>query len=75
MGKRRRRIARARRASSADIRFTMVMVALGALVLVLVSALLGQVRQHDWKDAAISGGIALALLGVGVYSAFQRRRR
>ncbi len=74
MGKRRQKTTRKRRASSADIRFTFVMIAVAALVLVLGSVLVTQARDGDWKGAAISAGIAIVLLAVTVYSVLQRRR-
>jgi len=74
MGKRRQKTTRKRRASSADIRFALVVIAVGALVLVLGSVLLSQARDGDWKGAAISGGIVIALLAVTIYSGIQRRR-
>jgi hypothetical protein len=73
MGKRRQKTARKRRASSTDIRFTILMIALGALVLFLGSVLLTQARDGDWRGAAISGGIVIVLLAVTIYSAKQRR--
>lgn len=74
MSKRRQKTARKRRASSADIRFTFVMIAVGALVLALGSVFLTQARDGDWRGAAISAGIAVVLLAVTVYSVLQRRR-
>ncbi len=75
MGRRRQKTTRKRRASSADIRFTFVMIAVGALVLTLGSVLLTQAREGHWKGAAISGGIVAVLLAVTIYSVRQRRRR
>jgi FtsH-binding integral membrane protein len=73
MGSRRRKTNRTRRASSADIRFTLVIIAVGALALALGSVLLAQVRERDWRAAAISGGIVVVLLAVTIYSVRQRR--
>ena len=73
MGKRRQKTTRKRRASSTDIRFTILMIALGALVLLLGSVLLTQARDGDWRGAAISGGIVIVLLAVTFYSVMQRR--
>jgi len=73
MGKRRQKTTRKRRASSTDIRFTVLMIALGALVLFLGRVLLTQARDGDWRGAAISGGIVIVLLAVTIYSATQRR--
>ena len=74
MGRRRQKATRKKRASSADIRFTFIMVALGAFVLTLGSVLLGQAREGDWAGAAISGGVVIVLLAIGSYSVVQRRR-
>jgi hypothetical protein len=74
MGKRRHKATRPRRASSADIRFTLVLLALGAVVLALVSVLVEQLRAADRTGALISGGVLVALLAVGGYSIVQRRR-
>ena len=74
MGRRRQKNTRKRRASSADIRFRLVLIAVGALVLTLGSVLLTQARDGDWRGAAISGGIAIVLLAVTFYSVRQRRR-
>ena len=73
MGKRRQKTTRNRRASSADIRFTILMIGTGALVLVLSSALWTQAREGNWTGAAISGGIAIVLLAATIYSLRQRR--
>jgi hypothetical protein len=75
MARPRHRSSRPRRASSADIRFTLVLLALGAVVLVLASALLSQLRDGDGRSAAVSGGLLLLLLAVGAYSVGQKRRR
>jgi hypothetical protein len=74
VGKRRQKGTRKRRASSTDIRFTLLVIAVGALVLALASVLLTQAREGDWKGVAISGGIASVLVAVTVYSGRQRRR-
>jgi hypothetical protein len=74
MGKRRQKITRKRRASSTDIRFMLLVIVVGALVLALGSLLLTRARDGDWKGVAISGGIAIALVAVTVYSGMQRRR-
>ncbi len=74
MGQRRRKVTRARRASSADIRFTLVMVVLAVVVLLLGSLFVSQIREGARKDAAISGGIVGVLLAIGGYSIVQKRR-
>lgn len=71
---RRRKAARPRRTSSADLRFGFALVFVAAVLLVLGTVAAGQLREADWKGAALSGGIAIALLAVGVYSVLQRRR-
>jgi len=73
MGKRRQKTTRTRRASSAEVRFTILMIGVGALVLVLSSALWTQARDGNWTGAAISGGIVIALLAAAIYSVRQRR--
>jgi uncharacterized protein (DUF983 family) len=73
MGSRRRKTNRTRRASSADIRFTLVIIAVGVLTLALGSMLLAQARGGDWRGVAISGGIVVVLLAVMIYSIRQRR--
>ena len=73
MARRRQKTTRKRRASSTDIRFTVLMIAVGALVLALGSVLLTQASDGDWKGAAISGGIVIVLLAVTIYSIMQRR--
>jgi hypothetical protein len=72
--RRRRKTTRTRRASSADIRFTLVMVVLAAIVLALGSLLVSQARGGDWKGAAVSGGVVIVLLAIGAYSVVQKRR-
>jgi hypothetical protein len=74
LGKRRRKSTRKRGTSSADLRFTFVLVVVAVLVLALGSALVTQVRAAEWTSAAISGGVILALVAVTLYSAIQRRR-
>jgi len=73
MGKRRQKTTRNRRSSSAEVRFTILMIGMGALVLVLISALWTQARDGNWTGAAISGGIVIALLAAAIYSVRQRR--
>jgi hypothetical protein len=74
MGKRRHQAPRRRRASSADIRFTLVLLVTGAILLALGSVFAGQVREADWIGASISGSVALLLLAIALYSVVQRRR-
>jgi hypothetical protein len=74
MGKRRQKATRSRRRSSGDIRFTLALLVLAAVLLALGSVLVGQAREADWRGAAISAGIALVLLAIGVYSVVQKRR-
>ncbi len=73
MGNRRQKATRKRRASSADIRFTLLMIAVGAFILGLGSVCLTQILDRDWRAAAISGGVVVVLLAVSIYSARQRR--
>jgi uncharacterized membrane protein YbhN (UPF0104 family) len=73
MGKRRQKTTRNKRASSAEVRFTVLIIGIGALVLVLGSALWTQAREGNWTGAAISGGIVIALLAATIYSLRQRR--
>jgi hypothetical protein len=75
MGRRRQKAPRTRRTSSADIGFGFLLIALGAVILVVGSALVAQVREADWRGAGISGGIIVVLFAIGLYSAWQRRRR
>jgi hypothetical protein len=74
LGKRRQKRTRKKRTSSADLRFTFVLVGVGGIVLVLGGALVSQLRAAEWRSAAISGGIILALVAASLYSAMQRRR-
>jgi hypothetical protein len=74
LGKRRQKATRRRRASSADIRFTLVLLGVGATILALGSVLVSQARAADWTGAAISGAIVLVLLAIGAYSVVQKRR-
>jgi uncharacterized membrane protein YvlD (DUF360 family) len=75
LGKRRPKYTRKSRTSSADLRFTFVLLVVGGVVLVLANALVGQVRAAEWTSATISGTIALALVAASVYSVIQRRGR
>jgi hypothetical protein len=70
----RRREARPRRTTSADLRFGFALVFVAAVLLVLGTVLAGQLREADWKGAAISGGLAAALLAISLYSIVQKRR-
>lgn len=74
MGKRRHKDSRRRRASSADIRFGLLVLAIGGVVLVLLSVLVDQLRTGDWRGVALAGGAIALLLGIAGYSAAQRRR-
>jgi len=71
---RRQKGTRKRRTSSADLRFTFVLLVVGAIVLVLGSVLVSQLRAADWTGATISGAFILALAAASLYSAIQRRR-
>jgi hypothetical protein len=73
MAKRRQKSTRKKRASSTDIRFTLLVIAVAALVLALGSVSVTQARDGDWRGAAICGGIAIVLLAVTLYSGIQRR--
>ena len=73
LGKRRRKGTGKRRTSSADLRFTFVLLVVVGIVLVLGSALVTQLRAAEWTSATISGGVILALVAVTLYSVFQRR--
>ena len=73
MGKRQKG-TRKRRPSSVDIRFTFVLLVVGAIVLVLGSALVSQLRAAEWTGATISGAIILVLGAASLYSVIQRRR-
>jgi hypothetical protein len=73
MGKRRQKATREKRASSTDIRFTLLVMVVGVLILVLGGAVLSEARAGDWTGAAIPGGVVAVLLAVTVYSARQRR--
>ena len=71
---RRHKAARPRRTSSADLRFGFALVFLAAVLLVLGAVAADQLREADRKGAALSSGIAIALVAIGVYSVLQRRR-
>ncbi len=75
MGKRRQKDRRKKRTSSADLRFTFVLLLVVVMILVLGSALVSQLREAEWTSAMISGTIILALVAASLYSAIQRRRR
>ena len=75
MGKRRQKSSRRTRSSSADIRFTFLMIGLGAVVVLIGGLLVGQARAADWTAAAISGALIIALVAIAIYSGMQRRRR
>jgi uncharacterized protein (DUF983 family) len=75
LGKRRPKTTRRKSSSSADIRFTFVLVGLGAVVVFIASVLVGQARVADWTGVAISGALIVALVAIGVFSVFQKRRR
>jgi uncharacterized membrane protein YvlD (DUF360 family) len=66
---------RKRRTSSADLRFTFVLLVVGGVIVVLCNALVSQLRAAAWTGAALSGTIVLALVAASVYSVMQRRRR
>ena len=74
LGKRRQKGTRTRRTSSADLRFTFVLLVVGGIVLVLGSTLVSQLRAAEWTSATISGAIILVLVAASLYSAIQRRR-
>jgi uncharacterized membrane protein YvlD (DUF360 family) len=74
LGKRRQKGTRKRRTSSADIRFTLVLLVVGAIVLALASALVSQIRAAEWTGATVSTAIILALVAASLYSVQQRRR-
>lgn len=73
-GRRRQRATRHRRTSSADLRFGFAILALAAIVVVLASVLVSRLRASDWTGATVFGGLILALVAVGIYSAVQQRR-
>jgi hypothetical protein len=75
MGKRRNRPSRPRRTSSADIGFGFLLLVLAAVLVVLATVMVEQVREANWTGAAISLGVALVLLAVGAYSVFQKKQR
>ena len=66
---------RKRPTSSADVRFTFVLLVVGGVVLVLGNALVSQLRAAAWTGAVLSGTIVLALVAASLYSVLQRRRR
>jgi len=66
---------RQRRTSSADVRFTFVLLVVGGMILVLCNALVSQLRAAAWTGAMLSGAIVVALAAASVYSVIQRRRR
>ncbi len=72
--RRRQKGAHRRRRSSADLRFTFVLLVVLAIVLVLGGALVNQLRAGEWMSATISATIILVLLATSLYSAKQRRR-
>jgi hypothetical protein len=74
LGKRRQKDGRKKRTSSAELRFTFVLVVVAGMSLVLGSALVGQLREEEWRSAAISGTILLVLVAASLYSVVQRRR-
>jgi small neutral amino acid transporter SnatA (MarC family) len=74
LGKRRQKESRRRRTSTADLRFTFVLLVVAGAILVLGSALVSQLRAAQWTSAAVSGAIILFLVAVSLYSASQRRR-
>ena len=74
MGKRRQKDARRRRTSSADLRFSFVLLVVVGTILVLGNALVSQLRAAEWTSATISGAIILVLVAASLYSAIQRRR-
>jgi hypothetical protein len=61
--------------SSADLRFTFVLLVVGGIVLVVGNALVSQLRAAEWKSAIISGTIILGLVAASLYSVMQRRRK
>jgi hypothetical protein len=75
LGKRRQKDTRKRRTSSADVRFTFVLLVVVGMILVLGSALVSQLHAAEWTSAVISGTIILALVAASLYSAIQRRRK
>jgi hypothetical protein len=75
LGKRRQKDPRKRRTSSADLRFTFVLLVVVGMILVLGSALVSQLHAAEWTSATISGTIILALVAASLYSAIQRRRQ
>jgi hypothetical protein len=75
LGKRRQKDTRKRRTSSADLRFTFVILVVVGMILLLGSALVSQLHAAEWTSAMISGTIILALVAVSLYSAIQRRRK
>jgi hypothetical protein len=74
LGKRRKKDQRHRRTSSADLRFAFLLLVVAGIVIVLGGALVSQLRAAEWTEAMVSGAIILALVGVSLYSAIQRRR-
>jgi hypothetical protein len=73
MGKRKQKTKRRRSASSADLRFTFVLLVLGAILLLFGAVLVGQIRDEAWTGATVSGGVILALVAVTIISIRQRR--
>ncbi len=74
LAKRRQKGAHRRRRSSADLRFTFVLLVVLAIVLVLGGALVNQLRAGEWTGATISAAIILVLVAASLYSVKQRRR-